>query len=323
MDEVSDDLALAIHERSGGLPFAVEEMVRLALDSGVVLDTDVADPVSALDALGVPGAVRDSVLGRVDALGLDARAVVDAAAVVGVAASPSLLARVSALTTGRAAAAVCEALDAAVLVESETDLYGFRHLLAAQSVYQAIPTPPRTGAASTSGPLTSWKGSTRSPSLASPTTSGRRGAPGGGSKTLRSPPTWLVHATTSRRRRPPERRLAAPELTPPTRARLAAKLGRCAVYRRQWAERGAARAAGRSGRRGAAQRDPGDGSPPPGRAAGLGRSGRRQLRRAGALRAGDGPRSGVAVHLLTDLAAAPHLQIPVPSGWGGWSGPRR
>ena len=139
--DVAEEVSLRIHERSGGLPFAVEEVVRLGRDRGL-FDPDSAPPATALD-LGVPPAVRDSVLERVAALAPDARAVVRAAGVLGVPASERSLAQICGHDPGRLATALCQALQAAILVELGPGRYGFRHPLATQSVYEAVPGPER------------------------------------------------------------------------------------------------------------------------------------------------------------------------------------
>ena len=310
VDDIDEDLAVAIHDRTGGLPFAVEELVRLALDSGVILDSGGADPVRALDALGVPGTVRDSVLGRLAALGPEAKAVVDTAAVLGLPASEALLARVSGLPAARATTAVCQALDTAVLVESGKALYGFRHLLAAQSVYQAIPTPQRRRLHLRVANELEKLDPRPLARLAHHFREAGR------------PRRWLECAEAAAnvagaRDDPAAVRLlsdalGAPELSPPTRARLSVKLGHAALYAGVRAQHEAL---------GVLRRVVDDEALPKGS-----RGTVRLL--LGELLAWAGeaassydelvrcvpeldPQSGVAVHLLADLAAAPHLQVPV------------
>ncbi|MCA1690850.1 MAG: AAA family ATPase [Actinobacteria bacterium] len=140
VEDVSAELAETVHSRTAGLPFAIEEVVRLGQDKGLLGNP--WDPRSLL-ALDVPAAVRDSVLDRVCALSPDGRRVVDAAAVLGLPAGEAMLAGISGLSAPRAEAALAEALRAAVLLEAEPHVYSFRHLLAAQSVYEAVPGPER------------------------------------------------------------------------------------------------------------------------------------------------------------------------------------
>lgn len=143
---ISAERAAQVHERTAGLPFAVEEVVRLGRDRGV-FDSDLKTCFDSLDELGVPSAVRDSVLGQLAALGADARRVVAAAAVLEVPSDDETLAQVSGLAPRRAGTALCEALRAAVLVEIDDEpdsgLYGFRHPLATQAVYEWVPGPER------------------------------------------------------------------------------------------------------------------------------------------------------------------------------------
>lgn len=131
-----------LHARSDGIPFAVEELVGLVDQRGGV--SLLADGcVGELDALGVPPALRAWVLERVARLSSDARAVACAAAVVGRPASEELLRTVGGLPAARASRAVSEGLCGGVLSEQGRAVYGFRHALAAQAVYEDIPTPRR------------------------------------------------------------------------------------------------------------------------------------------------------------------------------------
>lgn len=142
-DDLADELAAAVHQRTAGLPFAVEELVRLVVDEGVLADGDGLTAAWALEALKAPPAVRDSVLERVAVLAPDARSVVDAAAVLDEETTEALLWEVCALAPDDAGSGLSEALRASVLVEAGPDRYGFRHPLAAQSVYEAVPGPDR------------------------------------------------------------------------------------------------------------------------------------------------------------------------------------
>lgn len=141
-EEVSEEFALFIHERTSGIPFAIEEVVRLLENRRDLFRRDGRWVRRQLADLSVPGAVRDAVLERLARLSTDAVLVVRAAAVMEEA-EEALLRRVARLPRNRASSALTEALEAGVLVEQTAERIGFRHDLARQSVYQAIPGPER------------------------------------------------------------------------------------------------------------------------------------------------------------------------------------
>lgn len=148
VDELAPELELAVHTRTAGLPFAVEELMRLVADEGLGDDgvVDHGDGLTAawaLEALRAPPAVRDTILERVAGLAPDARAVLDAAAVLDDGATEGLLREVCSLPAAAVGSGLRGALRSSVLIEVEPDGYGFRHPLAAQSVYEAILRPDR------------------------------------------------------------------------------------------------------------------------------------------------------------------------------------
>lgn len=133
--------AAALHERTAGIPFAVEELLRaLPRSPHTVGGQDRAD---LLDAAGVPALLREAIAERTAALSPAAADAVHAAAVLRVPAGEHLLARVCGRTVDEAGTATGEALRAGVLHESGPDRYGFRHQLAQQAVYHALPGPER------------------------------------------------------------------------------------------------------------------------------------------------------------------------------------
>jgi len=141
-EQVPKCSARYLHARSDGIPFAVEEVVGLLDDRGE-LSLLVDGCASELEELGVPPALRLWVLERIARLSADARSVACAAAVVGRPASEALLRTVAGLPAARANRAVSEGLRGGVLAEQGGAVYGFRHALAAQAVYEDIPTPER------------------------------------------------------------------------------------------------------------------------------------------------------------------------------------
>jgi DNA-binding CsgD family transcriptional regulator len=142
-ESVDAGLVQAVYERTGGLPFAVEEMVRLAGDAGLFAPGVAHDPARQLEGVGIPPSVRDAVLRGLDALGPHARRVVEAVSVVGEPSTERRTGRVADLAPSLAAAAVSEAIRAGVLIETGRDLYDLRHAVATRCVYDSIPGPDR------------------------------------------------------------------------------------------------------------------------------------------------------------------------------------
>lgn len=145
-------LGRALFERSGGLPLVVEEDLitltepahrnRLTAADGST-PTPTLDEATLLTRAEVPRALREAVNARLQGLGRGAAALVQAAAVLAVPADRALLAAVADLEPGQATEALIDALDAAVLGERATARYGFRHILAQQTIYREIPGPRR------------------------------------------------------------------------------------------------------------------------------------------------------------------------------------
>jgi ATP/maltotriose-dependent transcriptional regulator MalT len=140
-DRVSPEFAGYLHERTSGLPLAVEEVMALLRERGVVTRRGERWARRALGDLEVPRAIRDHVLERVRRLPTDARSMIEAAAVLQAPASDQLIAAVSGQRPS-AAAGLGQALDSGIMVEYG-DLVGFRHVLASEAIYHAIPGPRR------------------------------------------------------------------------------------------------------------------------------------------------------------------------------------
>ena len=138
-DEVSDEFTAYLQQRTSGIPFAIEEVLRLVQDRHDLTRRDGVWVRRSLTDLGVPPVIRDAVLQRVEELSPEAQRVVEAAAVIGVPVSEEVLLAVAAATPD----ALSEALTAAVMCEVEVYRYGLRHALATQAVAQAIPRPDR------------------------------------------------------------------------------------------------------------------------------------------------------------------------------------
>ena len=78
-DDVGLRLAAALHERTGGNPFFVEELAAVLRESPAAQ----ADPLAFLEDGRVPATLQGLVAARLDALSGDARALLEDCAVVG------------------------------------------------------------------------------------------------------------------------------------------------------------------------------------------------------------------------------------------------
>lgn len=152
VDRVSGEFASYLCERTAGLPFAMEEVLALLRARGSLPRRGEQLTRQVLEALEVPSGIRDWVRERVSSLSPAARAVVEAAAVLQVPVPERVLAGAASAgadaTTGAGAGAgagagdrsagLAEAVGSGLLTD-DRDLLGFRHLLAAQAVYQGLP----------------------------------------------------------------------------------------------------------------------------------------------------------------------------------------
>lgn len=145
-ERASQEFVLALHERTGGLPLAVVEVLQLLQDRQDARDDEWSR--ETLLRLQVPQTVRDSVLDRFERLDLDARAVLQAAAVLGAPATAALLTEVAGLaqTSGLAQTpGLGGALASGLLQDGGSDQFEFRHALDAQTVGEGILAPQRRG----------------------------------------------------------------------------------------------------------------------------------------------------------------------------------
>ncbi|GGU20789.1 ATP-binding protein [Nocardioides albus] len=141
-DTLSEEFATYLWERTAGLPFAIEELLALLQARGSLAQHGSQWIRRALDELDVPDRIRDTVLERAGRLSPAARTVAEAAAVLQTAQPPHVL-QASADCGGDVLLdALEEALRSGLLFEDGANL-GFRHPLAAQAVYDAIPGPRR------------------------------------------------------------------------------------------------------------------------------------------------------------------------------------
>ncbi len=142
-EQVSEQFAAFLHARTDGLPLAVEECIRLLRDRRDIVERGGRWTRRVLDELEVPPTVRDSVLERVERLGPETRAVLEAAAVLAAPADEMMLTAVPGLDTEAGRRGVAAALASGLLREAAPGRFVFRHVLDSQAVDEAIPVSRR------------------------------------------------------------------------------------------------------------------------------------------------------------------------------------
>lgn len=130
VEALPETIGARLSEHTGGVPFVVEETVRLLFERGQLEEEWPA-------AVGVPPAVGEAIVERVGRLSPAARLAVEAAAVLGEPAVEERVARVAGLSRADAERGVAEAI-AAGLLREEPHALSLRHALARQAVYGAI-----------------------------------------------------------------------------------------------------------------------------------------------------------------------------------------
>lgn len=137
-DRISEELANHLRQRSSGVPFAVLELLALLRERGQLARHGGRWVRRTLDELVVPAGVADPVRARVAGLTPPARAVVEAAAVLQEPATPGTLLAVCQPPAAAARDGLAEAVASGLLAEQPGGEIGFRHVLAAQAVYETI-----------------------------------------------------------------------------------------------------------------------------------------------------------------------------------------
>ncbi|MBB2947254.1 hypothetical protein FB565_007022 [Actinoplanes lutulentus] len=127
--------AVYFYERTAGIPFLVEEVVRSLTDGDV--DT-IRERPDALADVAVPALLRDVLVTRLQHFDEAAREILGAAAVLGQAADPRQLAAITQTSDGTVTAALNQARTAGLLHQRDGRLW-FRHTLARQVVHELLP----------------------------------------------------------------------------------------------------------------------------------------------------------------------------------------
>jgi DNA-binding CsgD family transcriptional regulator len=143
-DQAAGPIGRVLYERSAGLPLVVEEdLFTLVEQRG---RTPVGGPAEEAESLlhaEVPRGLREAVHERLGRLSASAVTVVEAAAVLGVPADQQMLTDLAGVGPEEGTLGLTDALRGALLRETEPGRYGFRHVLAQQTVYRSLLGPRR------------------------------------------------------------------------------------------------------------------------------------------------------------------------------------
>ncbi|MEU0093245.1 AAA family ATPase [Kribbella sp. NPDC006257] len=123
-------------DRAGGLPFAIEELLRAVQDSGSL---EINAMTRAMAAAPAPLALRASVMLRLEHLPEVSRRVVCASAVLNSPAPDSVLGAIAETSGAQLAEAIDGGLARGLLRQKRPGLYDLRHALARRAVYETIP----------------------------------------------------------------------------------------------------------------------------------------------------------------------------------------
>lgn len=140
-DVVSDDFASLIFEKTGGIPFAVEEVLRLLVERKDLIHQDGAWRRRVIERIAVPPAIRVSIVERLSRLSQAAGHFTMAAAVVGARAREDVVLDVAATSTELTSEVVFEAVSSGLLREDERGFLHFGHDLSRQAVYESVLPP--------------------------------------------------------------------------------------------------------------------------------------------------------------------------------------
>lgn len=132
-NEVPVDIASFIRARAEGVPLFVEELLSGLVESDALIRNDGGWRVVSRLAPAVPLTFRDTIRRRLERLGPQARAVVDAAATLGRRFDWSLLPAATGLDEAAVVAALRE-LTATQLIVTDDDTFCFRHALSREVV---------------------------------------------------------------------------------------------------------------------------------------------------------------------------------------------
>ncbi len=127
-----------VAEKTDGVPLFVEEVVRVLLESGELVQRDkMLEPSGELSTLSVPATLHDSLMARLDRM-TSAKEVAQLAATIGRDFSFELLSAIAPLDETALRLALRQLLDAEILFALGHDRYLFKHALIQDVAYQSL-----------------------------------------------------------------------------------------------------------------------------------------------------------------------------------------
>ncbi len=132
-DTPAPSLANAIHDRTQGLPFFIEELARALLATNAVTGGRQGLVLTEGGQVPVPDTIRDAVLMSTSELSPEARTAAEAAAVAGDAFDLDLVAEVASAT------GLAELIERELITEDGPGQGAFRHALARDALYADVP----------------------------------------------------------------------------------------------------------------------------------------------------------------------------------------
>ncbi|HZA40558.1 MAG TPA: AAA family ATPase [Actinomycetota bacterium] len=134
---VSGEFSHALHERTNGNPFFIEELLNTLIDSGGIFKKDGVWDREAFASLQVPGTIKDAILRRVSGLPDDLIEMLRVASVLGQRFDVDTLARTVGLPDDVAIEAVRTLVGKQLLAEEPPGLR-FRHALTRETIYAEL-----------------------------------------------------------------------------------------------------------------------------------------------------------------------------------------
>ncbi len=142
-EHVSAEFAAFLHQRTDGVPMAMEESIRLMRERADLIRLAGGWARRRLSHIEVPPTIRDAVLERVARLRPDTVAILRAAAVLAAPADYVPPTAAAGLPPAGAGVAAAEALGCGLLREDRRGKVSYRHSLACRAVYEAVAVPDR------------------------------------------------------------------------------------------------------------------------------------------------------------------------------------
>jgi len=129
----------AVHDRTDGNPFYIEEIVKLLQEHDQLTGAMRAiQPGTYMDQLGLPLSVKDGIISRAADLDAAASHVLNYAAVIGRRFDFDLLLQASGLDEPKLVDVLRKLVQRQLIVEDSPDVYSFRHALTREAVYREL-----------------------------------------------------------------------------------------------------------------------------------------------------------------------------------------